>query len=332
MAPSRCAETDPDPLNGVLLGTLLVALGAALFGTLSYVARQAEQTGIAALPYVAWRGIAATVALVVVAAILGTRVGGTSRLPDIRVLPRDRRLWLVAAALCGALLNIAIFAAFLRMSIAVALICFYTFPAIVTLAAVPLYGERLDRIRLGALALLSLGLVMVVLAPVIGARDVVIDPVGIGLALFAAVCQATFVLISGRGWTPMPNLHVATYVVGAALAISVPLALLAGELDGLLVPFSNPDAWIWILAGGVTGAAIPSTAFIAGIGLIGPSRAAILMTIEPLVGVGLAALLLGEQPSPIQLLGGAAVLLGAAILQIAPRAPVPPEPEIGPLV
>ena len=50
----------------------------------------------------------------------------------------------------------------------------------------------------------------------------VVVTVAISLALFGAVCQASFVLISGRGWKPMPTLHVSTYVVGAALAISVP--------------------------------------------------------------------------------------------------------------
>lgn len=319
-------------MNRILLGSLLVALGAALFGTLSYIARQAAASGVEALPFVAWRGIAATAALFLVSVALGSRVGGQGRLPNIAVLARDRRIALIAAAVLGALLNIAIFAAFLRTSVAVALICFYTFPALVTIAAVPLYGERLDRIRLSALLLSSVGLLMVVAVPLVGSTDVVIDPVGVALALFGAVCQASFVLISGRGWHPMPTLHVSTYVVGAALAISVPLTILAGQVDGLLLPFSQPDTWVWILAGGITGAAIPTTAFITGIGLIGPSRAAILMTIEPLVGVTIASVLLGEQPSPLQLLGGAAVLVAAAVLQIAPRAPVPPEPEFGPLV
>ena len=310
----------------------LVATGAALFGTLSYIARQAAAAGLGALPFVVWRGIVATAALLAVSIVLGARVGGTGRLPDIRVLTHDRRIALLAATLAGALLNIAMFSAFLRTTVAVALICFYTYPALVTILAVPFYGERLDRVRLGALALSSAGLVLVVLAPLAGSSNVVIDPVGVALALFAAVCQATFILISGRGWRPMPNLHVTTFVIGGGLVLGIPLAILAGQSAALALPFNDPDTWFWILAGGITGAAIPTTAFITGIGLIGPSRAAILMTVEPLVGVTLAGVLLGEQPSPIQLLGGLAVLVAAVVLQIAPRAAVPPEPEFGPLV
>jgi drug/metabolite transporter (DMT)-like permease len=313
-------------LNRVLAGTALVALGAALFGTLSYLSRSAAATGIEALSFVAWRAIVGSGALLAVSLV--ARRG----IPDLRVLAADRRRALILAALCGALLNIAVFAAFLQTTIAIALICFYTFPAIVTLAAVPLYGERLTPIRLGALALSSAGLGVVVLAPVIGASGVVVDPVGVGLALAGAVFQASFVLIAGRGFGPMTNLHISTFVIAFAAAISIPLALFLGELPGLLRPLTDHSSWPWILAGGLIGAAIPTTAFITGIGLIGPSRAAVLMTIEPLVGVGLAALLLGEQPSVIQLLGGGAVLAGAAILQIAPSKKVVPEPEFGPVI
>lgn len=288
-----------------------------------------------ALPFVAWRGLVGTLVLLVVGVILGTRIGGTSRIPRLSVLPRDRRYALIAAALCGAVLNIAMFAAILLMAVAVALIVFYTYPALVTIAAVRLYGERLDRVRIGALLLSSVGLAMVVLAPLVGSSSVIVDPFGVALALLAAACQAAFILIAGRGFRPMPNLHVSTFVIAMAVVLSVPLAILAGQSSGLLVPFQQPETWIWVLAAGITGAAIPTTAFVTGIGLIGPSRAAILMTIEPLVGVTLAALLLGEQPSLVQIVGGLAVLAAAAILQVAPRQQLEThiaQPEMGPLV
>jgi drug/metabolite transporter, DME family len=287
-----------------------------------------------ALPFVAWRAGIATLALLVTGLLMSSRMGSASRYPQLSVLSRDRRTALIVAALAGSILNIAMFAAFLLTSIAVALICFYTFPALVTILAVPLYGERLDRVRISALLLSSVGLVLVVLAPLAGASGVVVNPLGVGLALLAALCQATFILISGRGWKPMPNLHVTTFVIGMSFAVSLPLALLAGQATDLLLPFQQPQTWVWILAGAITGAAIPTTAFITGIGLIGPSRAAILMTIEPLVGVTIAALFLHEQPSLIQIIGGAAVLVAAAVLQIAPRSAgqVAVEQEMGPLV
>ena len=310
-----------------------MAIAAALFGTLGYVTRQAQGAGLDALPLVAWRGVAATFGVLALLGVAGARVGGgAGRVPDIRLLPRNRRWALLAASLCGALLNVAVFIAFTRMSVAVALICFYTFPAVVTLAAVPLYGERLDRVRASALVVSLAGLTLVVLAPALSAGEVVIDPLGLILALGGGALQAAFILITGRGFTPLAPLHVALYVVFAALALSVPLALLAGQGDGLLVPLSDPDTWVWILAAGLLGAAIPTTLFVTGINLIGPSRAAILMTIEPLVGVTLAVALLAEKPSILQVIGGVMVIAAAVVLQVAPRRSVEVEAEIRPLV
>jgi drug/metabolite transporter (DMT)-like permease len=174
--------------------------------------------------------------------------------------------------------------------------------------------------------------VLVVLSPVLTMSDVSLDPVGIGLALGSALCQATFILIAGRGFAPLAAPRIATYVLFAAAAIALVLAMLTGDFAGLAVPLHEPQAWTWILLGGITGAAIPTTAFLAGIGLIGPSRAAILMTIEPLVGVTVAALLLGEHPTLLQIVGGAAVLAAAIILQLAPSRRAPPEPEVAPVV
>ena len=66
---------------------------------------------------------------------------------------------------------------------------------------------------------------------------------------------------------------------------------------------------------GLFAAAIPSILFLSGIRLIGGTRAGILMLFEPVVGVALAAVLLGETITPLQGLGGVAVLVAAVVLQ-----------------
>lgn len=295
-----------------------------------------------ALPYITWRGVVGALAVLAFTQFvsvgarrpMGVASGGRAAAGELSPggeLEPDRRRALLVACLLGAVVNICMFEAFLRTTIAVVLICFYTFPALVTLAAVPFYGERLNRVRGGALALSATGLVLVVLSPVLTSGSLTLDPLGIGLAITAALAQATFFLVAGRGFGPRPAASVATYAIFAAAVLAFILALASGDTAGLAVPLHEPTAWIWILAGGIAGAAIPTTAFLVGIGLIGPSRAAILMTIEPLVGVAIAAALLGERPNVVQLIGGVAVLAAAVVLQLAPSR-VPAEPEFGPLV
>ncbi|HVM29321.1 MAG TPA: DMT family transporter [Candidatus Limnocylindrales bacterium] len=311
----------------IVFGSLLVAVAASLFGTLGIVSRLADEEGIGAFAFVFWRGALATTLLVgVIAGGLALR---RTAFPHPRLVPPRKRALLLVACLAGATLNIAMFVAFLRTEIAVVLIVFYTFPAMVTLAAVRLYGERLDLIRGGALILASAGLALVLLGPALESGRLDIDAIGVGLALLAAVCQAAFILVSARGFAPFHAIHVGTYVIAAAAITALPLALLAGDPAALVQPFVDGAAWPWLLAGGITGAAIPTTLLLTGMRVIGPSRTAILMTFEPVVGVALAGLLLAETPVPLQLAGGAAVLVAAAILQAGPREGPRAVPEEG---
>jgi drug/metabolite transporter (DMT)-like permease len=307
----------------------MVAVAAAMFGTNSYISRSADAVGLSALPLVSWRGAIGTVTMLGLAQLLAARAYRAGAAP-LTWRPNNGRRLLVACLL-GAVVNVCMFEAFLRTTIASALICFYTFPALVTIAAVRFYGERLNPVRAGALSLSGIGLVLVVLSPALASGKLSLDPLGVGLAILAAICQASFLLIAGRGFEPLTAARVTTYSILVTGAVAWALTLATGDLAGLALPFQQPEAWIWILLGGVIGAAIPTTMFLAGIGLIGPSRAAILMTIEPLVGVTIAALLLGERPTLVQIAGGVAVLAAAVILQVAPSRH-PPEPELVPLV
>ena len=153
-----------------------------------------------------------------------------------------------------------------------------------------------------------------------------VDPLGVGLALLAAACQTTFILIAGRGFAPMKPADMAWWLVTAGLVVATLVLALVGDIGSLAGPLTQPQLWVWILFAGIAGAAIPTVWFMGGISRIGPSRTAILMTFEPLVGVTLAGLLLGEQPVPLQLVGGAAVVVAAVVLQTTPGR-VPRESE-----
>jgi drug/metabolite transporter (DMT)-like permease len=66
---------------------------------------------------------------------------------------------------------------------------------------------------------------------------------------------------------------------------------------------------------GTLAAGIPSILFLRGIRTIGGTRTGILMLFEPVVGVVLAAVLLREGLTPIQLAGGACILAAAVLVQ-----------------
>jgi drug/metabolite transporter (DMT)-like permease len=216
--------------------------------------------------------------------------------------------------------------------IALALMLFYTYPAGVALADILLGRERATPIRLGALAV-STGGVVLVLAGGLAGNASPISPLGILLGLTASACQVVFVTTSRTNYRSVPAAAATLVILVTASVGAIALALVVGQADGLTAPFRDARAWVPVLLAGIAGAAMASMLFLTAIRRIGGTRTGALMLLEPVVGVFLAAVLLGEALSPIQALGAALVLGGALTLQRASDPGLDPvvETAAGPL-
>jgi len=96
------------------------------------------------------------------------------------------------------------------------------------------------------------------------------------------------------------------------------VALLIGRLPEMGQPLDSVAALWPVLVAGVLGAGLATVCFIGGIRLLGAPRATILSTLEPVVGVTLAALLFGTVPTPLQFVGGALIIAAGIVLQLRP--------------
>ena len=296
------------PRNNSQLGYGLAIAGASMFAWLGPLSRWANADGMEQLAFVAWRaGVGALILAVVVALRLRTRAAPHP--------PRREVAILAAATLVALVLNLAIFGAFARVPIAIALLAFYTYPAMVATVAIVSGNEPASPTTLGALVLALAGMAIVVAGgfdPSAG-RD--IDLIGVALGLVAAAGQTTFVTISRRGYPGIPADQAMTVILGGTFVGCVMIALLTAQGGQLTVPFGRPNLLALLLVTGSIGAAIPSLFFLTAIRLIGGMRTGILMLLEPVVAVPLAAILLHESIRPIQLLGAVGVLGAALVLR-----------------
>jgi drug/metabolite transporter (DMT)-like permease len=304
-----------------MLGTVAVISAAAMFGIIGPVSRLAgERAGVATIAFVTWRAL---LGAVVVGCLLAALTIRGRPLVGIQSMSVRARASLLAATASGVILNLAIFVAFARITVALALLGFYTYPALVTLAVVVIERHRPDRVQLAALAMATLGMAIVVLGGMDPATGLTFDLLGLVLALVAAVAQAVYVLVSRHGYAAVP-IDQASFVVLAGGTLGfLAIALLTGGGAAVVGPLSNPIAWPYLVVGGVLGAGIPTTLFLLGIRWIGGVRSGILALLEPVVGALLAAVLLDESLRPIQVLGGALVLAAAFLLQRGPSQPGP---------
>src|SRR5919108_617516 len=111
-----------------------------------------------------------------------------------------------------------------------------------------------------------------------------------------------------------------TYYAGLE-RVDASLAALIVYIYPALVP---RDAWPYLVGIGVVATFVAIQTFYAGTRRVGAAQASLISTIEPIWTISLAALLLGESLSPIQLAGGVLILLGVVIAQTGPSAAAVP--------
>ena len=290
-------------------GTLLCVSSAAAFGAMAVLGKLAYENGATVGTLLAVRF---TLAAVLFWALVFAGGGAAAELRGLA--RRDLAIALALGAIGYAAQAGCFFAALERIDASLLSLLLYTFPAMVAVAAIVLGRERADATRFGALALASVGLVLVL----VNARAGALDAVGAALALGAAVVYTTYILVSqGVAGRMGPTLLSALVCSGAAVTLSAGSALLGDLRPGEV----NAAGWAWLAGIALVSTVAAVSLFFAGLKRVGPTTASILSTVEPVVTVLLAFLVFGELLGALQLLGG--VLVIAAVLVLAgvrPRA------------
>lgn len=276
-------------------GLLLCLASAVGFGAMAIFAKKAYATGLDVTTLLAVRFLMAAVLLWLLVAVRRNGVG------DLRALLLGGLLGLVGYSIQAGLY----FGALTHIEAGLTSLLLYTYPALVTVAAIALRRESADRRRLGALAVASGGVALVLAGGGVGD----LDPVGVAMALGAAVFYTGYILISDGVVARTPPLAFSASVcTGAALTFAMVVLV-----HGAVTPTAAGLAWTGALT--VFSTVMPIVCFFAGLALVGPSTASIVSTIEPPVTVGLAWLVFGETLGSLQLAGGALVLSAVVLLQ-----------------
>lgn len=286
-------------------GTVLCLASAAAFGAMGIFGKLAYGEGATVGTLLAARFVLAAALFWLVAAVSGA-------VRDMRALGRrEVGIALALGAVGYSAQAGGYFAALERLDAGLLSLLVYTFPTIVTVAAIALGRERANRRTAAALVLASSGLVLVLA----GAGAGELDPIGTALGLATAVVYSVYILASEGVAARVGPIALSTLVcTGAAMTLA-----LAGVAGGDLDPGGVSLAGYGWLVGLALVSTVGAVAlFFAGLKRVGPTAASILSTLEPVVTVVLAFLVFGESLGPVPLAGGALVLVAV----LAVRAPV----------
>jgi drug/metabolite transporter (DMT)-like permease len=215
-------------------------------------------------------------------------------------------------AVCYAMQAQLYFTALHHMDASLLALIFYTYPAMVTLAAVALGRDLLTRGRLAALVVASVGMLLVLQSS--GASG--FDGVGVLLAFGAAITYTVYILVSDRVVDRIPALTFSAWVMSGATVSLAVQAVLTGGADLTFELWG----WFWISCIAVVSTVVAMALFFAGLRRTGPSTAAILSTFEPVVTTVLAGLALSQIPTVGQAVGGLLILASVVLVQGRRRA------------
>jgi drug/metabolite transporter (DMT)-like permease len=284
-------------------GPLLCLLSAAAFGAMAIFGKYAYDAGVTV-------GDLLLVRFAMAAAVLLPLAFATGAL---RGLARRAVLAALAMGAVGYATQAGLFfLALERMDASLLALVLYTYPAFVLVGAVLLRREKATRKRVLALVAALSGTVLVLA----GAGGGAVDALGVAMGVGAALAYTTYILVGDKVLAGTPPLALSALVCSGATATFLLVSVPSG---GPELAFAA-EGWGWLAAIALVSTVAAVIAFFAGLERVGPSAAAILSTLEPVVTVGLAAAAFGESLAGLQLLGAGLVLSAVVVMQLPERA------------
>ena len=269
----------------------MVLGSAAGFATLAIFAKLAYASGLGTEQTLAFRFLLAAIGMWVVAMVIGQN--------PLRL----NRTQLVTLVALGGLVYTAqaltYFVALRSLPASLVVLIAYIYPSLVVVAGWLFLRRSVSRWHWVALASSFAGVALLVG----GTRF------EFSWALVLAIASPTiytgYILIGERVMTSVPAVAASAVIMsGAALAF----CLLAALNHELALP-QNANGW----AVGVGIALFPTmvaiSLFMAGLPRVGAARAALVSTVEPVITVLLAVVLLGDRLSAVQVVGGVLVIV-----------------------
>jgi drug/metabolite transporter (DMT)-like permease len=228
-----------------------------------------------------------------------------------------------------------------HLSVGIALLLEYTAPVLVIGWVWATTKRRPRPLTLAGVALAVVGVTLVLGVFSASPGGTRVDAVGVAWGLGAAICAVCYFMMSDTVTADGSGLHAVTLAAGGLVVAAIAIAALG--LSGLMpLHFTANDAVIagtsvsWlvpVLLLGVISTAIAYTLGISGVARLRPSFASLVGLGEVLFAVLVAWLLLGEDISATQAVGGIVVLMGLALARQGDRGPEAEAewPDTGPL-
>jgi drug/metabolite transporter (DMT)-like permease len=218
-------------------------------------------------------------------------------------VPREERRTVALLAVSSLAIGVCYLSAVAFVPVTIAVVMFYTFPALIVFASPFVEGRRLDPMLAG-IAVLALAGVVLVVGPALDG----LDPRGLLLAGAASLATATQFFAAARA-RATPLLSKLIWVHLGVMPVTIGIGLLTASLATPAALLLAPLPVLATVLGYVAGFALQFLALARSSAVV----LGIAYCAEPVVAALTAALVLGERLTFIQGVGGALVVAAIAM-------------------
>jgi drug/metabolite transporter (DMT)-like permease len=280
-----------------MLGVVLILVSATGFGLMAVFAKIAYLNKVNTLTILSIRFVLAAVLLWMAVFFAGKDYN----------LPKKQIFFLSALGMIGyGLMAGFFFNAVKLIPASITGILLYIYPVIVTLLSAWFYKEKITGYKVISLILSLTGLILVV-----GAAFTGLNTLGVFYGLMSAVSYSAYLLMSNKLVDKLDPMVMAAYITtSAALLFNViGWGTKTVHLDNSL------GGWLAIAGIAIFSTVIALLALFGGLKILGPSKTSIISTIEPVVTLVAAFIILGEKLQMIQLAGSFLVIFAVLLIQ-----------------
>lgn len=229
---------------------------------------------------------------------------------SLRLTKREMKSVTILSVFGGAVPMILLYMSYSYISAGLATTLHFIYPLIIVIASSFLFHEKMTKIKLIAVILVTIGVLLFV--DISKSSSVT----GIILALLSGIFYSFYVIyINHSGLDSMDYLKLTFYYL---VIMSIATLIFGVFVHGISFSLSA-RAWVYsiLISFLVTILAIPL--FQIGVHREGASTAGILSTFEPITSIACGAMFLGEIVGAWQLIGGFMILTGVVMTEIKDR-------------
>ncbi|HEX7465525.1 MAG TPA: DMT family transporter [Usitatibacter sp.] len=297
---------NPQQRQSRLVGALLVAAGAVAFSGKGVIIKLAYRHGVDAVTLLALRMLLSAPFF----AALGL---WAARRGDVEPLSwADRRTLVVLGLIGYYLASYFDFLGLQYVTAALERLLLFVHPTFVVLFSAMLFGRRITRRDVLAIALSYLGIFVVF------GNDLATQPGNVALGSFwvllSALFYAAYLIGSGRLVGRVGTLRFACYA-GLISSVAVVTHFALTRDVALLFAQAAPVYWLALLMA-LASTVLPIVMTMEGIRRIGAAHASMVASVGPMATIFLGAIFLGERITAVQVAGALLVLAGVLSISL----------------